>query len=256
LLRHFVLIFGKEGGVMKYQPTSVSKRKEPVPMVLFSLLFFLFMFVAANVQAKKPPKPPPEPQIVSENLVRWGGDEPTPGVLEADYRYCSLVEYADDMSSGTYECNLNSLVFYDFANFICEVAHRRGDDWRCSSKGSQYYIEPDLEYSYSWNGDCTSVDGCEITVVNRFTDIAVLGGPVTRVRIDPALDRLTLEGFGRVSNSISANPFDVAQSITIDYMHITFIGVKGKGKELAVCRAIPLHENFPVTFETIVIEDT
>ena len=148
------------------------------------------------------------------------------------------------------------LVFYDFANFICEVAHTRGDDWRCVSKGSQYYIEPDLEYSFSWNGDCTSVDGCDITVVNRFSDVAVLGGPVTRVRLDPLLDRLTLEGFGRISNSISANPFDVSQSITIDYMYITFIGTKGKGKELAVCRAIPRHENFPVKFETILIEDS
>ena len=250
-----MLAFGQEGGVMKSQPTLNFIQKGRASIFVGFLLLILLLFVAGNVQAKKPVKPSPGPQVVSENLVRWGSDEPSPGVLEADYRFCSLVEYAEDMSSGTYQCNLNNLVFYDFANFICEVAHRRGDDTRCSSKGSQYYIEPDLEYSYSWNGDCTSADGCDITIVNRFTDVAVISGPVTRVRLDAELDRLTLEGFGRVSNSISANPFDVAQSIMIDFMHITFIGVKGKGKKLAVCRAIPLHENFPVEFETIVIED-
>ena len=82
----------------------------------------------------------------------------------------------------------------------------------------------------------------------------MLGGPVTRVRIDPALESLTLEGFGRVSNS-TANPFDMSQSITIDYMYITFTGTKGKNKALAVCRALPLHEEYPVTFETVVVDD-
>jgi len=237
---------------MKSQPISSSKHKGRISLVFF-LMFLSLLFATADVQAKKPT---PLPTIESKSLVRWGGDEPTPGVLEADYRLCNLSEYAEDMSSGTYTCNLNgSLVFYDFANFICEVAHRRGDDSRCSSKGSQYYIEPDLEYSFSWNGDCTSVAGCDITVVNRFTDVAVLGGPVTRIRIDPSLDRLTLEGFGRVSNA-TANPFDMAQSITIDYMHITFIGTKGKNKALAVCMALPLHEEYPVKFETLVVEDT
>lgn len=241
--------------MMNSQPTVSAIQKGRISFIIFPL-FFLLLFATVNVQAKKPTKPPPGPTVESESLVRWGGDESMPGVLEADYRFCALSEIAEDMSSGTYTCNLNgSSVFYDFANFICEVAHRRGDDWRCSSKGSQYYIEPDLEYSFSWNGDCTSVDGCDITVVNRFTDVAVLGGPVTRIRIDPSLDRLTLEGFGRVNNS-TANPFDMSQSITINYMHITFIGTKGKGKALAVCRAIPLHEEYPVSFETIVVEDT
>jgi len=246
-----VLTFGKEGGVMKSQPTVSFNRKGRISTVVVFLLFILLLCATGSVQAKKPVKPPPDPQIVSDSYVRWGGNEPTPGVLEADYRFCTLVEYAQDMSSGTYSCELDSFVFYDFANFICEVAHARGEDYRCSSKGSQYFIHPDLEYSFSWNGDCTSVEGCDITVVNRFTNSAVLGGPVTRVRIDPSLDRLTLEGFGHISESDTADPFIESQSIDIDYMHISFIGVKGKGKVLGLCRATPIQEEYPVKFETM-----
>jgi len=238
---------------MKSQPIFGSKQIGRKSLVIF-LVFLLLLIVAGNVNAKKPL--PPEPAIVSESLARWGGNEMLPGVLEADYRFCVLTEVADDLSSGTYTCDLNgSHVFYDFANFICEVAHRRGDDSRCSSKGSQYYIEPDLEYSFSWNGDCTSEEGCEITVVNRFTHVAVLGGPVTRIRIDPLLDKVVLEGFGWVNNT-TAVPFDMSQSVIIDYMHITFIGTKGKDKALAVCRAIPLHEEYPVTFVTTAVDQT
>jgi hypothetical protein len=128
------------------------------------------------------------------------------------------------------------------------VAHRRGEDWRCASRGSQYYIAPDLEYSYSWNGDCTTDIGCAVTVVNRFSNLAVLGGPVTTIRLDPTLASLTVEGFGRIRNS-TLNPFDTAQSLTIDYLHLTIIGTSGRNKVLAVCRLTPLHADYPVTFE-------
>ena len=238
---------------MKSQPIFGSKHTGRKSLVIF-LVFLLLLIAAGNVNAKKPL--PPEPAIVSDSLVRWGGNELLPGVLEANYRFCTFTEVADDLSSGTYTCELNgSRVFYDFANFTCEVAHKRGDDSRCSSEGSQYFIEPDLEYSFSWNGDCTSVEGCEISVVNRFTHVAILGGPVTRIRVDPLLDRVTLEGFGRVNNT-TAVPFEMSQSVIIDYMHITFIGTKGKDKALAVCRATPLHEEYPVTFETTAVEQT
>lgn len=240
---------------MKSQPTLSSNLRGSLSVVVVLLLFVL-LFFASSVRAKKPVKPPPEPQVVSDSYARWGGNELTPGVLEADYRFCTLVEYAADMSSGTYSCELDSFVFYDFANFICEVAHTRGEDYRCTNEGSQYFIYPDLEYSFSWIGDCTSAEGCDITVVNRFTDTAVLGGPVTRIRLDPSLDRLTLEGFGHISGSSTANPFDESHSIVIDYMYITFIGTKGKGKVLAVCKATPLHEEYPVTFETLAVDST
>ena len=237
---------------MKSQPIfSLTRTGQLLSAIL--LLLILSMFVAGNAQAKKT-KPGPDPIEAPNNMVRWGGDDPTPGIVQADFQFCSLSEAAADMSSGTYTCNLSATyVFYDFANFLCEVAHSRGDDWRCSTKTSQYYIVPDLEYSYSWDGDCTSDAGCAVTVVNRFTDVAILGGPVVSITIDPLLDRLTFEGFGRISNA-TANPFDLPQSITIDYMHITLIGTKGKNKALAVCRATPLYEEYPVTFETTVVD--
>lgn len=240
---------------MNIKPLLSFSRLKNLFFTLF-VLVLLSVFAVGNVQAKKKgkPSPPPPPDSMSESLVRWGGDEPTPGVLEANYRLCSVTEAAADMSSGTFSCNMNgSKVFYDFANFITEVAHNRGEDSRCSSAGSQYYIEPDLEYSFSWNGDCSSVSGCEVKVVNRFSNVAVLGGPVTRVRLDPSLASLVFEGFGRISNS-TVNPFESAQSLTIDYMHITFIGTKGKNKALAECRALPKHENYPVRFETLVAD--
>jgi len=236
---------------MKSQPTSGVSRFRGPSFILFPTLL-LSLFLTGNVVAAKggKPKPPPGPVVESESLVRWGGNDPTPGVLEANYRPCTLTDYASDMSSGTYTCGLNGTrVFYDFANFVGEVAHTNGDDSRCTTKGSQYYIEPDLEYSFSWVGDCTSVAGCDVVVVNRFTDVAVLGGPVTRVKLDPSLDRLTFEGIGRISNSTS-NPFDMQQSVTIDYFYITFFGTKGKNKKLAECRAYPVNDNYPVKFET------
>jgi len=237
---------------MKSQPTFKFKHKGWLSIIVFLLLALV---ASSDALAKKPPKPSPGPIVGTDNLVRWGNDDPSPGILEADHRFCTLTSLAADSSSGTYNCEMpGTLVFYDFANFHNEIAHSRSDDWRCTSPGSQYYIEPDLEYSFSWNGDCTSDSGCDVTVVNRFTDISVLGGPVVRVRYDPDLDRLTLEGYGRVSNT-TANPFDSSQSITIDYMNVAFIGKKGKGKVLSLCRATPLHENFPVTFETIAIDD-
>jgi hypothetical protein len=232
----------------KFSPTRTGQ-------LLFAVLLILTLSLLAtgNAQAKRV-KPDPGPIVAADNLVRWGGDDPTPGIVQANYQFCTLSQAAVDMSSGTYTCNLsNARVFYDFANFLCEVAHIRGDDWRCYTKGSQYYMAPDLEYSYSWDGDCTSDAGCDVAIVNRFTDIALLGGPVDRVRLDPLLDRVTFEGFGRIGNT-TANPFDTPQSITIDYMHISFIGTKGKNKVLAMCRATPLHDEYPVTFETSVVD--
>jgi hypothetical protein len=78
--------------------------------------------------------------------------------------------------------------------------------------------------------------------------MAVLGGPVTTIKLDPSLKSLTLEGFGRIHNS-TANPFNTAHSLLIDYMHLTFIGTSGSNKVLAVCKLTPLHAEYPVTFE-------
>jgi len=237
---------------MKCQQISIHTRT--VQLLLTISVLLVTTLLAGNAQAKKV-KPDPGTIVASDNLVRWGADDPTPGIIQADYQFCSLGLATIDMSAGTYTCELSAVhVFYDFANFICEVAHHKGDDWRCSAKGSQYYIVPDLEYSYSWYGDCTSDTGCDVMVVNLFTDVAFLGGPVDRVRIDPLLDRIKLEGFGHLSNT-TANPFDSPQSINIDYMHITFIGTRGRDKALAVCRATPLHDEYPVTFETTVYVD-
>jgi len=238
---------------MKSQPTSNHTGR--ISSVIILLLIFS-VFGANQVLAKKPVQ---ERVTGAENLARWGDDSSTPGILEPNYRHCSLIRATDDKSSGTYDCMLNDprnsdpRVFYDFALFEKEVAHARGEDWRCMSEGSQYYMEPDLEYSYTWDGDCASDAGCDVTIVNRFSNMAVLGGPVSRVRIDPDVDRVTLEAFGRVSNT-TANPFDEFHLIEIDYMHVTFIGAKGHGKALSVCRLTPVDVNYPVDFDIVVLE--
>lgn len=241
---------------MKSQPTSNHTRIGHISSVIILLLIFS-VFGANQALAKKPV---PERVTGAENLARWGDDaDSTPGILEPNYRHCSLIRATEDRSSGAYDCMLNDVrnsdprVFYDFAHFEKEVAHRNGEDWRCMTEGSQYYMEPDLEYSYTWDGDCTSDAGCDVTIVNRFTDISVLGGPVNRVRFDMDLDRLTLEGFGRVSNT-TPNPFDESHLIAIDYMLVTFIGAKGKGKALSVCRLTPVDANYPVNFDIVALE--
>lgn len=123
---------------------------------------------------------------------------------------------------------------YDFTWMVSEPIHRRGDDWRCEN-GGFFHIDPDISYSYSWNGDCTT--GCGVTIVNSFSNIGVIGGSVGRA---------TIEGFA-TATSTANNPFNEPQSLLIDYLHVTLFGVKGNDKVLAVCKLTPAT---PVTFVT------
>lgn len=223
---------------MKSQPTFKSSRFGQLLSTIF-LLILLSLFAAGNVQAKKP-VPDPGPPLL-DNEASWSGDLVISDVMESSARTCSLTQMAADESSGTFSCGWNDVdVMYDFSYMSSEPAHRRGDDWRCEHS-MLYSLVPDLQYSYSWNGDCTS--GCEVTIVNAFSNCGVFGGSV---------GRMTIEGFATATSSQpNLNPFTEAQSLSIDYFHVTLFGVKGNNKVLAVCKLTPTT---PVTFVTSPVE--
>lgn len=222
---------------MKSQPTFSSSRFGQWLSAIF-LLILLSLFAAGNVQAKKPPRPPPTPgPTVPDNAALWSGDLIVSDVMETSARSCSLTQMAVDESSGTFSCALNTEgILYDFSYMISEPAHRRGDDWRCNN-GPFYHLDPDIQYSYSWNGDCTT--GCGVTIVNAFSNIGILGNSV---------DRMTIEGFATATSTPpNLNPFAESQSLSIDYFHLTLFGKKGNNKVLAVCKLTPTSA---VTFVT------
>ena len=220
---------------MKSQPKNSSRGVIQSSFAIF-LLLFLSLFMVSNVQARKP-QPAPGP-IGPANLAIWGEPELESDVMEPNPRQCASSQVAPDQSSGTYSCSLNhSRIVYDFSAMESIPIHRRGEDWRCSSP-MFFNIDPDVEYAYSWNGNCRS--GCGVSIVNETTYI---NASVSRVRI---------EGFGVVFSD-ELNPFNESQLVSIDYLHVTLFGIKGKDKVLAVCELMPRKYN-PVTFTTTPVD--
>lgn len=222
---------------MKSQPTFKSSRFGQLLSAIF-LLILLSLFAAGNVQAKKPV---PEPAPVGLDNEAFWGDFIDSDILQDSARFCSLSQMAVDETSGTYSCALNSTehILFDFSEMWAEPAHLRGDDWRCEPGRLFFHLNPDVQYSYSWNGSCA--EGCDVKIVNSFTNGRVVGGSV---------DRITVEGFA-TAISTEENPFSEAQSLSIDYLHVTFFGCKGNNKVLAVCKYTPTT---PVTFVTSPVE--
>jgi len=218
---------------MKSQPKLNVKRVRQFISTTFMLLL-LSLFAAGSAQAKKP-QPDPGPSAAN-NSVFWGGSNSD--VLEGSSRMCAISQIAPDESSGKFLCQqTDSRIMYDFSNMISEPIHRRGDDWRCANP-MWFYLVPDMEYSFSWNGDCTA--GCGVTVVNAFSNTGTIGGSV---------GRMTIEGFATATTAAGANPFAVPESLAVDYLHVTLFGVKGNDKVLAVCKLTPRSSN-PVKFVT------
>jgi hypothetical protein len=211
---------------MKSQPTFGIKGAFQFLTVIF-LFLLLSLFAAGNAQAGKP-APDPGPVGV-DNLASWSSDLDATGIMEASPRLCKLSQMSLDETSGTYSCALNDEnILYDFTNMDAIPIHRRGDDWRCTSGSFWAYTEPDVEYSFSWNGDCTQ--GCPITIVNAFSRAVTIGGSVTR---------FTIQGFAVATTGTEFNPFTTAKSLTVDYLHLTLFGGGSGAKVLAVCKLTP-----------------
>ncbi len=216
---------------MKSQPKLSTKGVSQLFSTIF-LLLLMSLFVAGNAQAKKP-QPDPGPSA-ADNEVSWGGD-----ITETSTRLCSLSQMAPDETSGKFICQLNGqAITYDLSLVDSEPIHLRGDDWRCNPGTMWAHIDPDMEYTYSWNGNCAT--GCGVTVVNTFSNNGTIGGSV---------GRMTIEGFATATAAAGGNPFAEPQSLTIDYLHVTLFGVRGRDKVLAVCKLTPLEAG-QVTFFT------
>lgn len=211
---------------MKSQPTFSIKGAFQLSKVIF-LLLLLSLFAAGNAQARKP-APDPGP-VGLDNLASWIFDLDNTGIMEESPRLCKLSQMALDETSGTYSCELNEEnILYDFTNMDSIPIHRRGDDWRCDSGRFWAHAEPDVEYSFSWNGDCTS--GCPVTIVNTFSNTGTIGGSVSRT---------TLQGFAMATTGTEFNPFTTSKSLTVDYLHLTLYGGGSGAKVLAVCKLTP-----------------
>lgn len=221
---------------MKSQPNVIFRDLRGLSTKVF-LLFILSLFLAANAEAKKP-QPEPGPSA-PDNVVIWGGDAYYSNILEDSARLCTLSEMASDETSGAFSCELNNeSILYDFTNLDSEPIHRRGDDWRCTAGTLWAHIDPDMGYSFSWNGNCAA--GCGVTIVNAFSNYGAIGGSV---------GKMTIEGFATATSTTGGNPFAEPQSLLIDYLHVTLFGVKGKNKVIAKCKLTPDESN-PIMFET------
>jgi hypothetical protein len=229
---------------MKSQPKVSIKGVVSQYLFPIFLLILLSLFMAGNVQAKKKkPQPSPGPSG-PDNTAIWSGDQAQTDILSSVTRQCSLSQAASDESNGKYSCQLNTeSILYDFQWLTATPIHTRGDDFLCDAKKMFWYLIPDVEFSYSWNGDCTSASGCGVTVVNDFSNIGFSGGST--------VDHITIEGLGTAKTN-TANPFSDSQSLSIDSLHVTFYSVKGKNKVAAVCELKP-RANFPITFDTTAV---
>lgn len=187
-----------------------------------------------------------DPPVAPVNLAVWGISEAESGIFEHDPRRCSLSEVAPDFTSGRYVCSLNTVhIHYAYDQMPCVVAHQRGDDWRCPAYGEYMHIEPDLEYSFRWDGNCTSTDGCEVTIVNRFSNSGTIGGLVGHV---------TMEAIAPGVTSGTMNPFLSGQDLEIDRILVTKFATRGKNKVLAICELSPISSML-VTFHTNPVAD-
>ena len=224
-------------------------------LLLLGLL--LCMFSAGSAMAVKPDYLPckgskcdtPVPAS-ADNYAFWGYDEDLSVFFEripsdSDPRTCTLTQVAADFSSGTYTCALNHYyVIYAFSGNIvsCEAIYfKKENDWYCDPDRNDWFNNvPDLEYSYSWTGDCTSAEGCEVVIVNRL-NMATMSSPL--------YGSITIEAFasGVTTDDGDPNPFSEDQYIPIDYVHVTKFDPKNN-KILAICRADPYPDT--VTFHT------
>ena len=122
----------------------------------------------------------------------------------------------------------------------CDLLHK-GQRLYCDPARNDWFNKvPDLEYTYSLSGDCTSAEGCDVVVVNRFS-VSTMSSPL--------YGAITIEAFasGITTADGNPNPFSEAQDIPIDYVHVTKFSPKNK-KILAICEAIPYPDT--ITFHT------
>jgi len=222
---------------------------------LLLLGMFLCIFTAGTALADPPADKPckgskcdtPLPAS-ADNYVFWGYDEDLSAFFEripsdSDPRTCSLTQVAADFSSGTYTCTLNHYyVTYAFSGNIesCEAIYfKKENDWYCDPDRDGWINKvPDLEYTYSWTGNCLT--GCDVTIVNRI-NMATMSSPL--------YGSITIEAFasGVTTEDDDPNPFSEAQDIPIDYVHVTKFSPKNN-KILAICRANPIPGR--ITFHT------
>lgn len=210
---------------------------------LFSLGILLCIFTAGTALAAPPADKPckgskcetpnPEPQGPG-NYVFWGDDVSSTFLedLANGSRQCNLSQVAADFSSGTYDCVIGgNLVAYMIDQVPSTQIYARGTDWYCGDGWDDGYDSlleiPDLQYSYSWSGNCLT--GCDVSIVNR-------------IGMDGSFlySSITIEAFGSViTTDPEGNPFAEAQDVMVDHLLVTKFAPKPAHKVLAICESFP-----------------
>jgi hypothetical protein len=157
-------------------------------------------------------------------------------------RSCEVTQLAADFSSGTYDCALNGdFVSYGFSATPATQIYTKGNDWYCQDTLGGGYDDleeiPDLQYSYSWTGNCKSPLTCDVTIVNRMSMNTSM------------YSAITIEAFAEgTTDDPDGNPFAEDQDLIINRLLVTKFAPKGKAKVLAICEAFPAVGT--VTFHT------
>jgi hypothetical protein len=204
-------------------------------LLLLGLLLCIFTAGAAlaDPPADKPCKgskcPPPVPQM-DDNYVWWGNDS---GEMFYEFgsRTCELALMAPDDLSGTYDCPLMApYITYDTSDdaLVWEQLFKRGEQYWCDRPDVFRWAYPDLQYSYSWTGDCTV--GCDITIVNR------ISADQTGFDLGNVTFEAVIEGVVTPGNPV---PFTVELHRNVNYLLVTKFAPKGKDKILAICKTFP-----------------
>lgn len=224
-----------------------------INLLLLGVLLCIFTAGAALAAPKVCKRNCPPAPEAPDNYVFWGVEEGSTAFFEhitedSAPRTCTLTQVAPDFSSGTYDCTLGTyMVEYDLGNAAyiesCSAVYfTKSNDWYCEpERHDWFYNLPDLKYSYSWSGDCASLAGCDVVIVNRIS-MATMTSPL--------YSSVTIEAFvsGVTTTDGDPNPFSEPQNLAVDYVHVTKFAPKGKDKVLAICEAIPYDG--VITFHT------
>ncbi len=171
----------------------------------------------------------PEEIATNDTMVMWAGAE----LSEADPpRLCHFSFATGNGKTGSYGCvhSGNDVVIFNLGDGV--ELDKRGrvvsePSGICDDEFSDNLtMAPNYAYESDWNGFCMSGGGCDVRVLNGFSNDE---------NAPAGTGLIKLEAFGHVSGTGNANPFADPLGIFIDKVLITIRG-EGTDKTVAICR--------------------
>jgi hypothetical protein len=237
------LFYSTGGGPMKYTCKSYFNSRRLVVLTVAALL----LGVTGMVIAAKPDKPPchphcddpGEPPSIVPNEAQWGGEEPFGSITENGTRECTTSGPAASADFGSYGCALEVDNEIEYGLGPGLVVRKNQDARLCYPRRTDGLLmrgTPSYRYVYSWEGDCVSEDGCEISVFNTFYGIGSHGVPHPDELKEVGLVHMVASGIlvDDENGFPNPNPFTEARRIRITEIDIDFHEV-GRDKKIATC---------------------